>query len=71
MFGESGVALMLITSTVLLELLEPLLVLHAEALLLVHDHQAQIAELHVLREQAVGADGDIDLAFGQIRQRRP
>ena len=24
----------------------------------------------VLRQQAVGADGDIDLALGQIRQRR-
>ena len=44
--------------------------LDAEALLLIHDHQAEIAELDVLREQAVGADGDIDLALGQVGQRR-
>ena len=52
-----------------LELFEPLLVLDAEALLLIHDHQAQVAKLHVLREQPVRADGDIDLAFRQIGQR--
>ena len=40
--------------------------LHPEPLFFVNDHQAQIAELNVLREQAVGADGDIDLAFGEI-----
>jgi hypothetical protein len=49
----------------LLQVLEPLLVLDAEALLFIHDHQAQIAELDVLRQQAVGADGDIDLAFAR------
>ena len=42
--------------------------LDAEALFLVDDHQTQIAELDVLREQAVGADGDIDLAFREIVQ---
>ncbi len=40
--------------------------LDAEALLLVDDHQAQIAELDVLGKQAVRADGEIDLAFGQV-----
>ena len=66
-----GVALMLMHVHALLEVLEALLVLDAEALLLVHDDQAQILELDVLRKQAVGADGDVDLAFGQIRDRRP
>ena len=41
---------------------------HAEALLLVHDHQAQIAELHVLRQQPVCADEDIHFAFASVRQ---
>ena len=44
--------------------------LHAEALLFIHQNQAEIAELHVLRQQPVRADGDIDLAFGEIRQGR-
>jgi hypothetical protein len=39
-----------------------------KALLLIHDDQAQIAKLDVLRKQAVGADGDIDFALRQIRQ---
>jgi len=38
------------------ELLEGLLVLHAEALLLVHDHQAQVPEVHLPGDEAVGAD---------------
>ena len=53
-----GVALIVITSTLWHELLQPLLVLHAEPLLLVDDHQAQIFELDVLREQPVRADRD-------------
>ena len=44
---------------VLLELLEPLLLGHAEALLLVDDQQAEVLELHVLGEQPVGADGHV------------
>ena len=44
------------------QLLEPLLVAHAEALLLVHDDQAEVLEAHVLLQQAVGADDDVDLA---------
>ena len=42
---------------------------HAEALLFVHDQQAEVAELHVLREQPVRADDDVDLAGGQLLQR--
>jgi hypothetical protein len=40
----------------------------AEALLLVDDEQAEVLELDVLREQAVRADDDVDLAgFGLLR----
>src|SRR5205085_1891250 len=46
----------------LLELLQTLLMFDAEALLLVHDHQTQVLELHVLRKQTMSADRDIDLA---------
>ena len=45
-----------------LHLLHRLLVLHAEALLLVDDQQAEILELHVVREQPVRADDAVDLA---------
>ena len=46
-------------------LLQPLLVRDAEALLLVHDQQAQIVEFHVAREQPVRADEDVHFAgFG-------
>ena len=44
------------------KLLQPLLVAHAEALLLVDDHQPEVGELDVLREQAVRADQDVHLA---------
>ena len=40
--------------------LEPLLVLDAEPLLLVDDHQPQVLERHVLLDDPVGADQDID-----------
>ena len=46
--------------------LEPLLVLDAEALLLVDDDQAEILELHVLLHQAMGADEDVDGAGGGV-----
>ncbi len=49
-----------------LELLEPLLVLHAEAMLFVHDDQAELGELHVLAQQAVRADHDVDLLFLEV-----
>ena len=41
----------------------------AEALLFVDDEQAEVAELHVLREQAMGADDDLDLARGEVVER--
>ena len=44
------------------QLLDALLVLHAEALLLVDDEQAEVLELHVVREQPVRADHDVDRA---------
>ncbi len=43
----------------------PLLVLDPEAVLLVDDGQAQILETHVVLQQLVGADQNIDLALGQ------
>ena len=43
-------------------LLQALLVAHAEALLFVDDEQAEVLELDVLGEQAVGADEDVDFA---------
>ena len=46
----------------LAHLLEALLVAHAEALLFVDDEQAEVLELDVFGEQAVGADEDVDLA---------
>ena len=42
-------------------LLQLLLVLDAEALLLVHHQQTQVLEAHVPVEQAVGADEDVHL----------
>ena len=54
-------AVSVITST-FGELLDLLLVLHAEALLLVDDQQPEILERDVVREQAVGADHAVDVA---------
>ena len=51
------------------QLLEPLLVRDAEALLLVDDQQAEVLEAHVARQQAVRADDDVDLALRQRRDR--
>ena len=65
-----GVAVIVRTSTRFLHLLDPLLVRDAEALLLVDDQQAEIAELHVLRQQAMRADDDLDLAGFEILERR-
>ena len=50
---------------VLAEVLDLLLVLHPETLLLVDDEQAHVLELHVVGEQAVRADHDVDLARPQ------
>ena len=55
----------------LAQLLDALLVRDAEPLLLVDDEQPEIAELHVLRQQPVRADDDVDLAGGEIVERRP
>ena len=41
----------------------------AEALLLVDDEQPEIAELHVLGQEAVRADDDLHLAGGEILER--
>ena len=50
------------------QLLEPLLVRHAEALLLVNHQQAQVLEGDVLLQQAVRADDDVDRASGEVAQ---
>ena len=47
----------------LAQLLQLLLVLDAESLLLVDDHEPQLLEGDVLREEAVGADENVDLPF--------
>ena len=57
-----GVALIAITSTSQLQLPQQLLLLDAEALLLVDDQQPEVLGAHVAREQAVRADQDVDLA---------
>ena len=46
----------------LAHLLQPFLVAHAEALLLIHNQQTQILELDIFREQPVRADQNIHLA---------
>ena len=46
----------------LAHLLEALFMADAKALLFVDDQQAEVGELHVFREQPVGADQDVDLA---------
>ena len=45
-----------------LQLLDLLLVGHAEALLLVDHEQAEVLEVDVVGQQPVGADDDVDLA---------
>ena len=62
-----GVAESVSTSTVALQLLEALLVHHAEALLFVDDDQPEIAEDDVLLQDAVRADDDVDLARARGR----
>ena len=52
----------------LAHLLDALFVAHPEALLLIHDQQAEIGELQILRKNAVRADQDVDLAgFGFLQ----
>ncbi len=50
------------------QLLDALLVRHAEALLLVDDQQAQVLERHILAQQAMRADHQVDAAVRQARQ---
>ncbi|MCY1352806.1 hypothetical protein D9M69_391250 [compost metagenome] len=45
------------------------LLAHAEAVFLVDDRQAQVLEAHVILQQLVGADDDVDLAVGQLLRR--
>ena len=42
---------------------------HAEALLLVNDDEAQVAESDVLRQEPVRADDDVQLAVAQLVDR--
>ena len=44
-------------------LFEAFFVADAEALLFVDDEEAEVLELQVFREDAVGADEDVDLAL--------
>ncbi len=46
--------------------LQLLLLAHAKAVLFVDDGQAQVLETHIVLQQLVGADEDVDLAFGQV-----
>ncbi len=46
--------------------LELFLLTHAKAVLFVDDGQAQVLEAHIVLQQLVGADEDVDLAFGQL-----
>ena len=64
-----GVAESVRTSTWCAHRLQALLLLHAEALLLVDDDQAEVRERDVLAEQPVRADDDVDRAVGQSGQR--
>ena len=51
---------------VVFQLLEPFLVGHAKTLFLVDDHKAQILKLHILLQQPVGADDDVNLSPRQL-----
>ena len=53
----------------LAQVLELLLVLHAKALLLVDDHQAQVLGVHIGRKQTVRADEHVDRALGKRLER--
>jgi len=51
------------------QVLEHLLLAYAEAMFLVNDHQAEPGKLHIGREQFVGANHNVDLAFGDSIER--
>ena len=61
-----GVADSASTSTLSRSWRSALLLLDAEALLLVDDHEPEVLRLHVAREQPVRADQDVDLALGEV-----
>ena len=48
------------------QLLQPLLLLDAEMLLLVDNHEAEMLEMNILREQRMRADNNVELALGQL-----
>ena len=54
-----------------LEVAQQLLLAHAEALLLVDDHQAQVVRPHVGAEQAVRADEHVELAGAELGEDAP
>ena len=47
------------------KLFQLLLVLDAEVLLLVHDHETEVAETDLFRKYGVGADDHFDLPVGE------
>jgi hypothetical protein len=49
----------------LAHLLQPLFVRDAKALLFVDDDQAQVGEFHILADEPMRADEDVDLALGR------
>ncbi len=51
-----------------LELPDPLLLGHAEAVLLVHDEEAEVLKAHVRLKKAVGADDEVHGALGKALQ---
>ena len=51
--------------------LQPLLLAHAEAVLLVDDDEAEALELDVGLQQLVRADDDVDRAVGEPFERAP
>ena len=66
-----GVAVSVSRCTFGAQRLQRFLLAHAEALLLVDDHQAEVLEAHVALQQAMRADDDVDLAFGELARARP
>ena len=50
------------------QLFHLLLVAHPEAVFLVDNHQPQLLEMHIVLQQFVRADHDVDLAGGECLQ---
>ena len=65
-----GVAVSVNTSTWVRNCFETFLVFHAEPLFLVDDDESEVAELHVLLQQTVGADEHIDDARRRVLDNR-